>query len=92
VLDSKTMGVVQEDRKSKLPIRDIKYSPEGDLLAVASEDGKIYLHETAKNFNLRGTCVLKDIVSHIDFSVDGLTIQCTSENKEFQFGMFQHML
>jgi WD40 repeat protein len=80
------MGVVQEDRKSKMPIRDIKYSPEGDLLAVASEDGKIYLHETKKNYNVRGTCTLKDVVSHMDFSVDGNTIQCTSEDKEFQYG------
>jgi len=85
VLDAKTMGVVQEDRKSKLPIRDIKYSPEGEILAVASEDGKIYLHETTKNFTLRGICTLNDVVSHIDFSVDGGTIQCTSEDKELQF-------
>ena len=35
------LEVLHEDRKSKLFIRDIKYSPDGETLAIASEDGKV---------------------------------------------------
>ena len=79
------LEVLHEDRKSKLFIRDIKYSPDGETLAIASEDGKVYLHD-AKDYALRGMCQKTPFnVLSFDYSSDSATLQLTTSADELLF-------
>jgi microtubule-associated protein-like 6 len=76
VLHSGSLEVIHEDRKSKRWIRDVRFSPNSQLLAIASDDGRIFIHETSK-FELAATCVSSgsgSSITHIDFSDDGLIL------------------
>ena len=62
MLDSKTLEILFEDRKSKLPIHAIKYLPNNDI-AFRSADGKLYVHSSEHPFKLQRTIMLADIRS-----------------------------
>jgi microtubule-associated protein-like 6 len=71
ILDD-TLEVLMEDRRSKLAITEMKFSKSGALLAVASEDGRVYIHDCAKKFALAATTQkLNDEVRWIDLTDDG---------------------
>ncbi|CAK9107654.1 Echinoderm microtubule-associated protein-like 6 (EMAP-6) (Echinoderm microtubule-associated protein-like 5-like) [Durusdinium trenchii] len=71
VLDGNTLDLLHETRDSKEWIADAKYSPDGETLAVASLDNKIYLYDVNKNYELRAKCEgHNSFVLHIDFSED----------------------
>lgn len=58
-------------------ISDVKYSPNGELLACASRDNRIYLY-TVDNGQYRRNKVLKghsSFCNHVDFSSDSLWLQ-----------------
>lgn len=75
VLDS-DLEVVHEERRSKLSIADLKFSPNGATLAVGSEDGRVYLHDVAKQFALRASSgKSNDEVRWMDWSEDGTVLQ-----------------
>jgi WD40 repeat protein len=87
VLHSGSLEVIHEDRKSKRWIRDVRFSPNSQLLAIASDDGRIFIHETSK-FELAATCVSSgsgSSITHIDFSDDGLILQATTVDEELLF-------
>jgi hypothetical protein len=56
VLRSDTMEVVHEGRESRKSVTDIRFSPDGTTLGVASADSKIYLHDVQRGFVLRASC------------------------------------
>lgn len=73
---SKKLEVLHEDRKAKQNITDLKFSRNGLLLAVASEDGKVYIHDRDKNWALLGASEkANDFVRWLDFSFDGEVVQ-----------------
>lgn len=82
ILDASTLEIIREERRAKQMVTDLKYSPgEGDFLAVASSDGRVYLHDT-KKFTLLRTMEMPTrncSVTRIDFSLDAATLRvCTS--------------
>ena len=88
VVDSKTLEILYEDRKAKLYLTDIKFSNSGEMIAMSSADGKIYLHLT-ENFSYLKTISTpskNSIVNRIDFSQDGSLIRCcTNKDELFHF-------
>ena len=80
----------KESQKSEIQI--VKYSPNGELLAVAGIDGNnkgtmhIFLYETKKRYNLfkklRGHT---SRINHLDFSEDGEYIQSCSSSYELLY-------
>lgn len=83
-----------EARDSQKWITDIKYSPNGDLLAIASADTKIYVYNTRREYALASVIVQhRAPITHLDFSSDGSWIQANCEAQELCFfeadtGMF----
>ena len=49
---SNQIEIKHEDRKAKKTVNDIKFSPDGTSFVVASEDGRVYIHE-ASDYSLR---------------------------------------
>jgi WD40 repeat protein len=82
ILDSATLEIIREERKAKQTIMDIKYGPpHSELLAVASSDGRVYVHGT-KKYELHRvieTPTRNCAITKIDFSADGTTLRmCTN--------------
>ena len=66
-------------------IRTIRFSPDGQWLAVGCHDGCVYLHKTAsyqRHHILRGH---HQCVTHIDFSADSSRLQTNSDAYELCF-------
>lgn len=85
VLYEEDLTIVHEARDSKGLIADCKYSPAGDLIALASFDGSIYVYN-ASDYAARAKCrghVGK--VSHLDFSHDGQFIMSNCSAGELLF-------
>jgi len=85
ILDSMKLETLHEDRKSKLWITEVKYSPSGDLVCMGSFDGRIYLHDSLK-FELK--CVTQKCPSPItgfDFDVSGAYLQATTMDSQLLF-------
>lgn len=77
VLNSMTMEIVLEERKAKKTLTDIKFSPSGEVIAMASLDGKVYLHNSG-NYSLVRTLlppIKRCLFSKIDFTHDGLYLR-----------------
>jgi WD40 repeat protein len=84
IVSNNPMEVVFEDRKAKLAISDIKFSPQGSIVAIASKDGKVYLHETSR-YSLIRTMELADKeqgISRIDFNMSGAYIRICSTGED----------
>lgn len=57
----------------KRNVTDLRFNPEGSVLAVASEDCAIYLYDALHNFKLRSRLDRHGAaVRHLDFSRDGM--------------------
>jgi len=79
ILDSAKLEVLHEDRKSKMWITDIKYSPgEGKLLAMSSADGRIYIHDSSSYELKIVTQKITEPISIFDFDSEGDHLQCTT--------------
>jgi microtubule-associated protein-like 6 len=64
------LEVRHEDRKAKRAITDVKFAPSGGCFAVASEDGRVYIHD-ASDYALRTVCSkLPTAVKTLDWSLD----------------------
>ena len=81
-IDSSSLEVLGEQRKAKQWITDIKFTPKGDIMAVASNDGKVYLH-AAVDFNFLATLEnpSRNIsVLRVDFSEDSVYLRAATVN------------
>jgi len=77
---------VSRGQDSLREISDIKFSPDGATLAVASHDAKVYLYDVATNFSLRATCKAHhSAVLHIDFTADSAHLHTTSRDYELLY-------
>ncbi|RLN68841.1 hypothetical protein BBJ28_00002720 [Nothophytophthora sp. Chile5] len=67
-------------------VSDVKFSPDGRTLAVASHDSNIYLYNVLKGFS-RSHVFKKhsSYITHMDFSLDGNYLQSTSGGYELLF-------
>eukprot|EP01038_Epipyxis_sp_PR26KG_P009724 gene9724-13087_t len=86
VMNEEDMSVVHEARDSSHAVTLIKFSPEGDTLAIGTNDGSIYLYAVQDDYELIGKCVRHTAaVTQLDFSVDGEWIRSNSKNFELCF-------
>ena len=101
ILSSSSLDIIHEDRKAKFTISDIKYSPSGTLLLVASRDGKLYIHDCQSDSSLQQYKLLNVIdmpskecfVTHIDFSVDSSVLRVSTSTCDllhFSLGAYPH--
>jgi len=67
-------------------IVDLKYSPNGEVLAAAAQDSKIYLFGMTQGMKRMGICKGHSAaITHIDFSNDGAVLQSNCLAKEILF-------
>jgi WD40 repeat protein len=94
VLDSDDLQITHEARDSNKWITDMKYSPNGEMLAIGSYDKKLYVYSVTDAYSL--SCVISQhnsFISHFDFSEDSTWIQSNCGGFELAFfesdtGMF----
>ena len=68
---------VSKGQPSKEQISDIKFSPDGRLLAVASHDNRTYIYST-DSFRKVATCSgHSSYITHVDFTADGQALRST---------------
>eukprot|EP00944_MAST-04C_sp_MAST-4C-sp1_P011269 g11269.t1 len=79
IIDAESFSLIYHGRNSQQWITDVKYSPDGTLLALASFDCKIYIYDTTRDYVLRGISKRHNgFVSHLDFSLDGKKLMSNS--------------
>ncbi|OQR86640.1 microtubule-associated protein [Achlya hypogyna] len=89
VLDATTLEIIHEGRDSKQSISDIKFSPDGTLLAIGSHDNTIYLHAVMDNYALRSKCSKSTgRITHLDFSKDSRYLRANSDAFELIYGIW----
>lgn len=90
VLNSETLDVILEDRKARKPIVDIKYSPNGQIIAFGSREGKVFLH-SSENYSLLRSLQLPSKrleYCRLDFSTSGNHLRTgTSSEDLFYFNV-----
>jgi len=87
VINALTMEVMFQGRDSKSWVRDIRFSPDGESLAVACDDGRIYIYAATRGFNLASTCHHKNHSAGIlsmDFSLDCSFVRCVDSSYNYQ--------
>ena len=85
MLNEEDLTLVHESRDSKYLITDCKFSPDGGLFALCSNDGSIYVYN-AKDYAARARCRgHTGKVLHVDFSNDGQFIMTNCSNGELLF-------
>jgi WD40 repeat protein len=86
VLNSDSLTAVHEGREGKEWIRDVKFSPDGQTLAIGSRDNVIYLHSVQDNYSLRCRCDKHTSdITHFDFAADGSAIRSNSGQGELLY-------
>ena len=85
ILDANKLEVVHEDRKSKLWITGVKYSPDGNLIGMSSTDGRIYIHH-ADSYDLKiVTQKAQQPIVAFDWDASGEYLQCTTPDFRLLF-------
>lgn len=96
VLDASNLEIIREDRKSKQYVTDIKFSPNGQKIAFAAGDGRVYLHESNSHYPFIAsieTTAKNCSVTRIDFSADSKCIRLATSSKElFYYSLDQQCL
>jgi WD40 repeat protein len=83
VLNAATLDVVSRDCRAEGWIRDIRFSPDGNQVAAASNDRCVYVYEATggfkRTFAYKCTCRGHTRgVTHLDFTEDGKHLQSNS--------------
>jgi len=86
VYESNTMSEVTTKSVSKEGVTDLKFSPDGETIAVASKDNRIYLYDVSSSYRRYAICKGHTAgITHVDFSADGQFLQSTSPEGELFF-------
>ncbi|KAM7398914.1 hypothetical protein PAMP_018218 [Pampus punctatissimus] len=89
VLDTDTRDLVSMHTDGNEIISNIKYSPDGNFLAVASHDNFIYIYAVADNgrkYSRAGKCTgHSSFVTHLDWSKDSQYLVTNSGDYEILF-------
>ena len=76
VLDTTDFQVTHEARDSTKWLTDMKYSPNGELLAIGGYDNKIYLYSVNSAYALNGVIGQhQSFITALDFSEDSLWLR-----------------
>ncbi|XP_023207042.1 echinoderm microtubule-associated protein-like 2 isoform X2 [Xiphophorus maculatus] len=89
VLDTDTRDLVSMHTDGSEIISNVKYSPDGNFLAVASHDNFIYIYavsESGKKYSRVGKCTgHSSFVTHLDWSADSQYFVTNSGDYEILF-------
>ncbi|XP_028429494.1 echinoderm microtubule-associated protein-like 2 isoform X2 [Perca flavescens] len=89
VLDTDTRDLVSMHTDGNEIISDVKYSPDGNFLAVASHDNFVYIYavtENGRKYSRVGKCTgHSSFVTHLDWSVDSQYLVTNSGDYEILF-------
>ncbi|GMH75277.1 hypothetical protein TrLO_g13994 [Triparma laevis f. longispina] len=85
IVDSNKMEVVHEDRKSKMWLTDIKFSPEGGSIGMSSQDGRVYIHDSASYELKIVTAKIPTPIVMFDWDDKGEHLQCTTPDWRLLF-------
>uniref|UniRef100_A0AAQ4RC89 EMAP like 2 n=1 Tax=Gasterosteus aculeatus aculeatus TaxID=481459 RepID=A0AAQ4RC89_GASAC len=89
VLDADTRDLVSMHTDGNEIISNIKYSPDGNFLAVASHDNFVYIYavtESGRKYSRVGKCTgHSSFVTHLDWSVDSKHLVTNSGDYEILF-------
>ncbi|CAM9091671.1 unnamed protein product, partial [Phaeothamnion confervicola] len=76
----------QEIRDAKRSVSDVKFSPDGKVLAVGAKDNSIYFYTVAQGFKLRRKFTKHNAgIAHLDFSIDSQHVRSTCSAYELLF-------
>ena len=85
VLRESDLTVIHQARDSREWISEIKFSPNGTILAVGSHDNRVYLYNVP-DFTPAGKCTShSSYITHFDFSSDNLFLQSNCGGYELLF-------
>jgi microtubule-associated protein-like 6 len=86
IYEAGSLREVMTKSVSKEGVSDLKFSPDGETLAVASRDNRIYLYDVSSKYRRFAICKGHTAcITHIDFSSDGQFLQSTSPEGELFF-------
>ncbi len=87
VLNARNLEVVHEGRDSKHWVRCLRFSPDGTLLALGSEDNNIYVYDATAGFVAKDyTCSKHNApLRAIDFSTDNQFVRSNCNAYECLF-------
>lgn len=86
ILNEETLTKTNAVRDSKHPVTTLKYSPEGDTLAVGVADGAIYLYSVHDDYDLVAKCARHNAaIISMDFSTEGEWLRSNSKDGELHF-------
>uniref|UniRef100_A0A087YEH5 EMAP like 2 n=2 Tax=Poecilia TaxID=8080 RepID=A0A087YEH5_POEFO len=89
VLDTDTRDLVSMHTDGSEIISNVKYSPDGNFLAVASHDNFVYIYavsESGKKYSRVGKCTgHSSFVTHLDWSADSQYLVTNSGDYEILF-------
>lgn len=84
--DKRSLVAVKELQERREPILDIKFSPSGNLLAVASNENKIDIYDCTSNYARVSTCEgHTNFVTKLDWSADDAYIRSTCCEYDLMF-------
>ena len=76
---------VVKELKDTTAITSIKFSPDGEGMAAAAADFKIYVYDTLNNFVLKNTCVgHTEVPRSLDFTEDSKFVMSCSGGPVFE--------
>ncbi|XP_019716941.1 echinoderm microtubule-associated protein-like 2 isoform X1 [Hippocampus comes] len=89
VLDTDTRDLVSVHTDGNEIISNVKYSPDGNFLAVSSHDNFVYIYgvtENGRKYNRMGKCTgHSSFVTHVDWSSDSRYLVTNSGDYEILF-------
>lgn len=86
VLDARDLSVNHEGRDTKESVTDIRFTPDGNTLGLASADHKIYLYDISNAYTIKGVFDKHNsFITHMDFSADSQFLQSNCGAYELLF-------
>ena len=86
ILNEENLSILHSARDTRRPVTVIKFSPEGETLAVGTQDGSIFLYSVHDDYELVAKCTKHTAaITSMDFSLEGEWLRSNSINGEFHF-------
>jgi len=88
-IDAETREVYSSHTDGNEPLQVVKFSPNGQLLAIGSRDNNVYMYQVVddyRRYNRMGRCVgHSSFVTHMDWATDSTYLQTNSGDYELLY-------
>mmetsp|Transcript_29049 Transcript_29049/g.100101 ORF Transcript_29049/g.100101 Transcript_29049/m.100101 type:complete len:1414 (-) Transcript_29049:131-4372(-) len=79
------LEIVKQLNKSSAPITCLRFSPDGNTLAAAAQDGLVYVYDCLNHFDLKSKCKgHSQAALHLDFSKDSKLLRSASNGPAWE--------